>query len=158
MNCPDIMRKISSGTGWFQKRVFPVIWFGFLLLFGTGMIFNAKSILDVLFPLAIMLFMAGMGYFVVRQFVFDLCDEAWDAGTHLVFRKGLTKIEIEFTNIKNVGYTLSNPPRVTLALREPSKLGSKIVFSPIIEAKFFFFKDPKIVEELIERVDMARRG
>jgi hypothetical protein len=91
--------------------------------------------------------------------VFDLCDEVWDAGTHLVLRKGSIYAEVYFENIKNVGYGgMTNPRRVTLTLREACALGSKVVFSPAIgaEARLLFWTEPKIVEELIERVDQAR--
>ena len=150
------MRKISSVNGWISKRVFPVIWFGFLIVIGGGMLTQMKSFIDALFPLVIMTFMAGMGYLVMKLLVFDLCDEAWDAGTHLVFRNGRTRVDVDFTNIKNVSYSMSNPPRVTLRLRQECALGDRIVFSPTLDGKFFSFKEPRVVEEIIERVDLAR--
>ena len=111
-----------------------------------------------MFLLGIMLLMAGFGYLVMLWLVFDLCDEAWDAGTHLVLRKGSVYAEVYFKDIKNVGYFMSDPPRLTLTLREPCALGSDVVFSPAIgaEATFLFWTKPKIVQDLIERVDQAR--
>jgi hypothetical protein len=83
------MRLVSSKMTFFNKRVFPVIWFGFLIVFiglslfsGTGR--NAVSP----FPfLVVPAFMIVFSYFVMKKLVFDLADEVWDDGDALVVKK-----------------------------------------------------------------------
>jgi hypothetical protein len=101
------------------------------------------------------IFMGFFFYFLMRQVLFDLVDEAWDVGDYLLFKNKGIEETVPLTNIMNVSYTvLINPPRVTLTLRIPSRLGNEITFSPPHALKPF--KKSPIVDELIERVDRAR--
>lgn len=62
-------------------------------------------------------------------------------------------------DIMNVSVsTMMNPPRVTLRLRHPTRLGSEILFSPARSFRWLPFGDSKnaIAEDLIVRVDQAR--
>jgi hypothetical protein len=61
------MRRISSG--W----TFPIIWFGFLIVFvGIG-VAHGQGAFVVIAPI-------GSGYFIMQKLVFDLVDEVWDDG------------------------------------------------------------------------------
>jgi hypothetical protein len=74
------MQRLSSRMTVFNKRVFPVIWFGFLILFIGVPIFsdqlaNSATALPFLFVPAIMIV---AGYFIMKKLIFDLVDEVWD--------------------------------------------------------------------------------
>jgi hypothetical protein len=77
------MRRISSKTTFWYKRVFPAIWVGFLLIFigiavsGAGSRGDLSSMAPfVIGPLA----MIGFGFVFMKKLVFDLVDEVWDDG------------------------------------------------------------------------------
>jgi len=150
------VKRISSRTTFFYKRVLPWLWFGGLVVFFLIPTFATDAppfIFLVLVPIAI------FSYFVFKHFIFDLVDEAWDAGDYLVFKnKGLEET-VRLDNIMNVSSTtFTNPPRVTLTLRTPSRFGKEITFSPPASMNpFNAFKKSPVVDELIQRVDDARK-
>jgi hypothetical protein len=151
------MRRISSRWTVFTKRVFPVVWFGFLALFFVislaGMASDRKPPIPfLLIPLA----MAACGYFLMRNLIFDLADEVWDVGTELVVKNKGQQVRLPLIEISNVRYTVvTSPQRVTLTLRHPTVLGNEITFAP--PAVWVPFSKHPIVESLIERIDAARR-
>jgi hypothetical protein len=151
------MKRISSRTTFFTKRVFPVIWFGFLVLFVASTL-SKKSSGGL--PVAFFImpaFMAAFGYFIMKKLVFDLADEVFDAGDALVVRFGSEQERIPLSEIINVSYSyMVNPPRITLTLRTPGNFGKEVSFSP--PTTFVPFAKSPIVADLIERVDVARRG
>jgi hypothetical protein len=154
------MRRISSRTTFFYKRIFPIIWFGFLAFFmatpflapwigGTA---SGSPIGFLLLPA----FMMVAGYFMMKKLVFDLVDEVLDAGDALVIRNGSLEERIVLSDIVNVGYSpMANPQRVTLSLRSPSQFGDRISFCPPVS--FMPFSTSPIIDELIKRIDAARR-
>jgi hypothetical protein len=151
------MRRISSKTTFLHKRVFPVFWFGSLAVFvaialvaGPGT--QGQSLLFLVVPI----FMAVFGYVIMKLLVFDLVDEVWDDGAALIVRDKGREDRIALSNIVNVSYSpLINPPRVTLMLRQPSNFGAEITFSAPVRL-FPFTKSP-VIEDLIRRIDAARR-
>src|SRR5688572_27913593 len=152
------MVKISSGSTTFYKRIFPVIWFGFLALF------VAQSVLrggfeEARLPFVVMPFvMAVFGYFLMKNVVWDLMDEVHDGGDFLLVRKGGEEERVPLANIMNIdAWTNMNPPRVTLRLVKPSRFGSEVTFSPPRRFSFNPFAKHPLVEDLIVRVDKARR-
>jgi hypothetical protein len=151
------MRLISSKTTFFSKRVFPFIWFGFLALFivlpfvlGNGK--NRPPPFFFVVPCA----MAVFGFFIMKKLVFDLADAVWDDGDALVVRKKGWDERIPLTNIINVSTGMSNPPRITLTLRDPCRFGKEVAFSPPVQ--FFQFWRSKVAADLIERIEAKRRG
>jgi hypothetical protein len=112
------MQRISSRSTFFTKRVFPVIWFGFLAVF-VLMAFSKGFAGGV--PTAFLLwllFMAVFGYFIMKKLVFDLADEVLDAGDALIVRVGSEQERIPLSEIINVSYSyMQNPNRVTLTSR-----------------------------------------
>ena len=155
------MRRISSKTTFYFKRIFPVCWFGFLALFMIAPLVApllGGSTSDL--PIQIVLIPAGLmifGYFLMRKLVFDLVDEVWDAGDVLVLKNGHQEERVALSDIMNVSYSqFVNPPRVTLYLRIPSMFGDRVSFSPPVS--FVSFWTSPIAEDLIKRVDAARRG
>jgi hypothetical protein len=152
------VKRISSRWTFFNKRIFPVIWFGIICLVFSGfavdmLVKRQVNLVVILVPA----FMIVFGYILFKKLIFDLVDEAWDAGDYLIFKnKGIEEI-VRLENIMNVSAsTFTNPPRVTLTLRAPSRLGSEITFSPPTPFTLNPFKKSPIVDELIQRVDRAR--
>ena len=150
------MKKLTSRATFFQKKVFPVIWFGMLGLFVCGALVTgaAERGLGVLFVL-VPVSMAAVGYFIMKKFVFDLIDEVYDEGETLLFREGGKEVRVSLGDIKNVSYSpMMNPPRVTLSIRYTTELGDELSFSP--PASFIPFRKNRDIEELIDRIDSAR--
>lgn len=152
------MRRISSKGTFFNKRVFPAIWFGFLIVIvGTSIFAGAKQNSASLFPfLVVPAIMAVGGFFMMKKLVFNLVDEVWDDGDSLVVKNRGQEQRIALSDIKNVSYSpYMNPPRVTLLLRRPTVFGEQITFAAPI--RFIPFATNPIINDLIERVDAARQ-
>jgi hypothetical protein len=149
------MRRISSRTTFWYKWLFPIIWFGAMAAFaGNALLRNdpAQFLPFIIVPVL----MAVFGYVIMRKLVFDLVDEVWDDGTSLIIRNRGEEDRVPLSNIMNVSYSpLINPPRVTLTLRQPSNFGSEISFSAPV--RFVPFAKSPVIEDLILRVDAARR-
>jgi len=63
---------------------------------------------------------------------------------------------IALSEVMNVNYTpFMSPPRVVLSLRRPSVFGSQVAFCAPL--RFVPFATSPIVDELIQRIDAARR-
>lgn len=151
------MKKLSSNSTFFLKKIFPAIWFGFIGLFLWMVLFvDTKSQnSDVIMVMITAIFMAGIGYFMMKYLVFDLMDEVYDEGSSLLFKNNGKTVRVNLTDIKNVSYTvLLNPPRVTISLRHKTELGDELSFSP--PASLLPFKKNREIEELIDRIDSAR--
>jgi len=105
----------------------------------------------------ILLVFAVMSFVVMRLFVLDLVDEVWDGGWELVVRNRGREARIPLTEIINVNYDrFSNPPRVTLMLRDPCEFGSEIAF--MVRQRMFVLGNParRVALDLIGRIDAAR--
>lgn len=141
----------------FNKRVFPVIWFGIPALILLGSSIAAWKGAAVPFQLFVVpTGLAVFGVVILKLLVFDLLDEVWDEGETLVLRNGGQEDRIPLTNIINVSHaTFTNPPRIMLSLRHPCRFGTEVTFSPLARLNPFS-KDP-IAAELIERVEAARQ-
>jgi len=149
------VKRISSRNTFFAKKVLPVVWFGFLMLFvlialtGSGQRF-----------LPFLLVPAGMavfGFFLMKNLVWDLVDEVYDCGDYLLIRNRGKKDEVALSNIMNVSASLLlNPPRITLRLINPGTFGREIAFSPVREFTLNPFAKNQIAEDLMVRVDQAR--
>lgn len=149
------MKKLTSKSTFFNKKVFPAIWFGFLGFFVITPQFaggeEGPGPMFIIMPI----FMAIFGYFIMKKLVFDLIDEVYDEGDSLLFKNSGKEVRISLRDIKNVSYqTMMNPPKVTLSLRHETDLGNELSFSPPMS--FIPFKQSKDIEELINRIDQAR--
>jgi hypothetical protein len=154
-------QKISDSI-FFMKRVFPIVWFGFLIIMvgvaAVSAIAQGGTPADLMFVVT-PLIIAFVGYTVMKRLVFDLVDEVYDHGDYLVVRNRGDETRIELADIMNVSVsTMMNPPRITLRLRQPTRLGSDVSFSPAGSFRWLPFGDTKnaIAEDLIVRVDRAR--
>ena len=145
------MRPVSSKMTFFYKRVFPVIWFGFLLLLIAFGLFSASTS----FLIAALL-MGVFGYWMMKKVMFNLADEVLDAGNALVVRSGGQEERIALSDIKNVNYSpYMSPPQVTLSLRRHTVFGDTIAFcAPVSIVPLW---SSPVIHDLIDRVDVARR-
>jgi hypothetical protein len=150
------MRKISSGSLSAMKRVFPVLWFGFLAFAVTVGISSGayrKAPLVIVMPLVMMAF----GYFLFKKLLWDLADEVHDGGDFLLVKMRGEQDRVLLSNIMNVSASVAmNPPRITLRLRVPGKFGDEIAFSPVKPFTLNPFARNAIAEDLMVRVDKAR--
>jgi hypothetical protein len=71
----DVNRISSAGTFWY-KWVFPMLWFGFLLLFAAMGLARQEGA-AMLLPVG---FMAVFGFILFKFLLFDLVDEVTDDG------------------------------------------------------------------------------
>ncbi|MBU8902321.1 MAG: hypothetical protein KOO69_06250 [Victivallales bacterium] len=155
------MKKLTSKMTFFNKRVFPCMWFGFLVFFVIGVFTSAFSSNNTDKPgilfLFVPVFMAVFGYFIMKKLVFDLIDEVYDEGSNLLFKNAKKQVRVNLNDIKNVSYTsMGNPPRVTISLREETILGKELTFSP--PGSFTPFTKNKDIEDLIDRIDKAKNS
>ena len=84
MRAADIARRISSRQTFFLKRVFPVLWFGMVVLSlaaGLACARAGKAVPAPVFIVPLLLFVVG--YAVIRRLVHDLADEVFDEGDAL---------------------------------------------------------------------------
>jgi hypothetical protein len=152
------MRRISSQWTFFYKFVFPVIWVSFLIVFLIVAVFvPVRSGQSPPIPaLIVPVIMIGVGYTLMKKLIFNLADEVWDDGDTLVVKKGGQEQRIALSDIKNVNYSvMTSPPRVVLSLRRPSVFGDQVAFCAPI--RFIPFATSPIIDDLIERIDVARR-
>lgn len=149
MSC---VRKISSRATFWNRRVFPVLWFGFLALWscaaGYGVFHKGVPIFVLLVPAV----MAVFGFLMMRWLVFPLADEVFLDGDEVIVRKGGREIRFPVRQIINVDSSvMTRPERITLLLREPCEWGREIVFTPTFH--FRWFTRHPIAGELIARAN-----
>jgi hypothetical protein len=152
------MRRISSQWTFFYKFIFPIVWVGFIIVFPAVAVFApARSGQGLPIPaLIVPVIMIGVGYALMKKLIFNLADEVWEDGDALVVKKGGQEERVALSDIKNVNYsTMSSPPRVVLSLRRPSIFGDQVAFCAPI--RFVPFATSPIIDDLINRIDVARR-
>ena len=152
------MIHLTSRYTRFYKVIFPAFWFGFLLLFVVTAVFTGgarETLVFIVVPIA----MAAFGFFLFKRLLWDLVDEVYDCGDSLLVRNRGQEDRIALSNIINVNVsTFVNPPRVTLKLAVPSSFGAEVTFSPAQRFSFNPFAKNEAMEQLIVRVDQARRA
>jgi hypothetical protein len=152
------MRRISSQWTFFYKFVFPIFWFGFIIVFLIVAVFvPTRAGQGLPIPaLIVPIIMLVIGYALMKKLIFDLADEVWDDGDALVVKKSGQEQRIALSDIKNVNYSImTSPPRVVLSLRRPSVFGEQVAFCAPI--RFVPFATSPIVDDLIELIDVARQ-
>ena len=151
------MARLSSKATLFYKRIFPVLFIGFLILFSVVPLFvgarsgNYPPLPFVVVPVVVIVIF----YITMKKLVFDLADEVVDLGDALLVKNGGQEDRIALADIINVNYTpLMSPPRVTLLLRKTGVFGKRVSFCAPI--RFMPFASSPVIDELIARVDAAR--
>ena len=97
------MKKISAPMTFFYKRVFPVLWFGFIALFvviGSYVAMTTGRIAEAAPAVLVPLGMAAVGVFVFRKLLSGLADEVFDAGDALVVRNRGEEERVLLSNVK----------------------------------------------------------
>jgi len=153
-----LMPLMSSKMTFFYKRVFPVIWFGFLAVFFLVALVkgSAADPISNLPSLIIPVVMAIIGYQIMKKMAFHLVDQVFDLGDALLVRNGGQEERIVLADIKNVNFfPYMSPPQVTLSLRRASVFGDTIVFCA--PARLMPLSPSPTIEKLIDRIDAARR-
>lgn len=110
----------------------------------------------MLAPIAMMAF----GFVLMRRLVFDLVDEVWLDGEQLVVVLHGERSRIALSQVINVNATtMTNPPRITLLLRQPSgQFGDSVSFMPTGQRGFLSaFKPNPVATDLIRRIDALRQ-
>jgi len=153
------MRRISSRMTFWYKRVFPIFWFGFLLLFiALPWLLErgpAQAVPTMFYIVPVL--MGVVGFVLMKRLVFDLVDEVLDDGDALVIRNRGQEERVGLADIVNVSYAqFINPPRVTLLLRNPGLFGGKVSFCA--PTRFNPFSSSPVIDALIQRIDAKRRG
>lgn len=160
MNTLDTPGQRITRNTFFLKRVLPALIFGALTLAVVmPLAFGARHPAGFPYPVLVgPVVMIVVFYIVFRRLIFDLADEVTDEGDALRVRFGHEEERIPFAQIMNVSYTgMMNPPRITLMLRSPGRFGREIAFSPQRKFIRLLSNSSPLVNELIERVDAARR-
>ncbi|HEY1747493.1 MAG TPA: hypothetical protein VGG11_12130 [Xanthobacteraceae bacterium] len=152
------MRRISSKMTFFFKRVIPVLWFGFLILFVAIPLVSSRGQIPLQLPFLIVPIAMGIfGYFLLKKTILNLVDEVWDDGDTLLIKNGGRDGRVALRDIKNLSYsTFVHPARITLAMRQPTSFGDEIGFIPPVY--FTLFSKSPVINDLIERIDRARQG
>jgi hypothetical protein len=153
-----LMPLMSSKMTFFYKRVFPVIWFGFLAVFFLVALVkgSAADPISNLPSLIIPVVMAIIGYQIMKKMAFNLVDQVFDLGDALLVRNGGQEERIALADIKNVNFfPYMSPPQVTLSPRRPSVFGDTIVFCA--PARLMPLSPSPTIEKLVDRIDAARR-
>ena len=150
------MTRISSKTTYFYKKVFPVLWFGFLAVFVAIALASGAAIRAPFFLVGPCL-MAAIGFFLVKKLLGNLADEVYDCGDSLLVRNRGQEDRVALSNIMNVSASTNmNPPRITLRLVTPGKFGNEVTFSPTAKFTFNPFARNPVADDLMVRVDQAR--
>lgn len=148
-----------SGSTFFLKRVFPLLWFGLLAYFVAMAFFFGKPRGEDMVGVAVAaLLMTVVGLVVMKKFVWDLADEVLLRGDALIVRKGGDEERIRLADIINVNCNqFSNPKRISLRLRKPCRFGDDVTFMPRTNFNFNPFARDQIAEKLIRLADQARQ-
>jgi hypothetical protein len=156
----DQGRRISSRNTFFLKRVLPVLMFAVLAAgVAAPLLLSGGHAGALPWPALIApLVLAVIFYLLLKRLVFDLADEVTDEGDALRVRFGEEVERVPLGEIINVSYSgITNPPRITLTLRSAGRFGREITFSPLQGFLSPLFRPNPLVDDLIERVDAARR-
>jgi hypothetical protein len=129
----------------FYKRVLPILWIG-VLLFPLLLVANRGTWtrvaeISALVQLIGSVAVGGVFYIIWKKCLSDFVDEVFDDGDTLVVRNRGQEDRI----------TLAPQP-VTLVLREPSLLGSKVTFTPRGLIPF------SVTSELAQRIKAGQRA
>lgn len=102
---------------------------------------------------------AFFGYFLWKTHIHRLADEVMDCDDHLKVRRGRTEELIRFSNIATADVTTSGGiHRITVRLRQPTKLGAQIEFLPQASLWSNLSGVKRVAASLTERATQANDG
>ena len=141
------MKKISSGLTFFYKRVFPIAWLGFIVIYEfvvLGCLFMNKMPMEkgiIFMVLPLLMFIAGLCFF--SKLFWNLMDEVYYDEMSLLIKNGNESICIPFCEIKEINYKNSRPPRIEVILNKKTVMGNALYFVPPVRI-IAFSKHPDI--------------
>ena len=152
------LRRLSSKTTYFYKRIFVVWWFGFSAFLFACMVFAKLQGQPVpSFALLMPIVLCAVGYWMFRELVWILVDQVWDAGDALVICNRGQKELLPLSAIRDVSWTKwQNPERITLMLYAPTQFGVYIHFLPTM--RHFQFARHPVIGELLDRIAAAKQA
>ncbi|WP_244264782.1 hypothetical protein [Vreelandella boliviensis] len=158
------LRTISR-SALFSRKVFPVIWLTLTSFMTLSFLYHAGGFTIAIFiPLGMIVFMAHS----FKRSYAGVANRVYDNGDSLTFVYGKEQEIVYLKDVMNVNYqSMVSPDKVTLTLRNPSARDhstNEVAFLPArinwvtgdISFKHLRRKN-RLVDELIERVDTARR-
>ena len=155
----DAMKRISTRFA-FAFKLFPFIFFGFLIFFLALLVANGalqKAPLFLVFPIVITV--GGYQYWKTK--VHDLVDEVDDCGDYLLVKKNGEEDTVMFSNISDVRFSLGRrgtSPRITLNLSAPGKFGTVVTFAPPPKLYLSSPSRNEIADDLNARAYKARQS
>lgn len=152
------MQRLSSSMTFFYKRVLPAIWLGMVGVSVIGLAIAGASDSALWAAMISPIVMGVIGFVVMKKLLWILVDEVHDGGDHLVVRNKGAEERIELGDVMNVSSTRMNPPRITLRIARQTAHGAEVTFLPRYHFTLNPFATHPIAEDLIVRVDAARRG
>ena len=153
------MRRLSSSSTVFYKRVFPLLWFTVVAFSGAMMWLVPTRAGQPVWPQFLPLpFMLIVGFLVYRKLIANLLDEVWLDGDNLLLKNRREQLRVALRDVININVSrMFNPRRITVMLRTNSRFGRDLSFIPASPRGLFSaFKPDPIATELIERVDSLR--
>lgn len=98
-------------------------------------------------------------YFLQKARFFSIVDEVVDCGDHLKVRRARTEVVIPFSTIVSAEVTTDfRMHRITIHLRERTKIGSRIDFWPQASLWSNIFGVQQLASSLAERAKVAGAG
>jgi hypothetical protein len=98
-------------------------------------------------------------YFLRKTQIHRLADEVMDCDDHLKVRRGRTEETIQFSNIATAEVsTSSGIHRITVRLRQPTKLGAQIEFLPQASLWSNLPGVKRVATSLTDRANQAKGG
>ena len=153
------MRRLSSSSTVFYKRVFPLLWLAIVALVGTMLWLLPTRAGEPVWPQFLPLpFLLIVGFLVYRTLIAGLLDEVWLDGDDLLLKNRREQLRVALRDVMNINAsTLTNPRRITVMLRTGSRFGRELSFIPASPRGLFSaFRPDPVATELIERVDSLR--
>ncbi|TMU22862.1 hypothetical protein E0L35_15465 [Halomonas sp. ATBC28] len=157
--------RIISRSAVFSRRVFPAIWLIFTSLMTLSFLYHAGGFtIAVFIPLGMIVFMAHS----FKKAYAGVANCVYDNGDSLTFVYGKEREIVYLKDVMNVNYqSMVSPDKVTLTLRRSGAENTstrEVAFLPTrtnwntgdISFKTFR-RENRLFEELVERVDTARR-
>ncbi len=153
------MKQISNST-FMLKRVTPCFVVGWTLLveclaIGSKLKEGAPSS-HIVFGVSVGLAIIAIFSVTYVKLIMPIADAVFDDDDTLVIKRRSITTVIPLDEVINVNYSqFSNPSLVTLRFRRPTALGIEISFIPT--SRYWPFSRHPVVEDLIQRIDAAKR-
>jgi len=152
------VKRISSQWTFVAKYVFPALSVLLLLAFAAAMAADPEVRGEPVFFIWV-LAVFGIGAFGYYRFLWNLADVVEDGGSFLLVRRRGIELRVALVDVMNVAINTTNQVRrLSLRLRSPGVLGDEVLFIPPRNFSFKPFARNAVCEDLILRVDAAKRS